>query len=96
MAELRLTPEFIKWFSALRDERAQARIQVRLDRLQAGLPGDVKQVGQGVSELRVDYGPGYRIYFSQRGLILIIVLAGGNKKTQSRDIRIALEMVRNL
>ncbi len=96
MADLRLTPEFIKWFSALRDERAQARIQVRLDRLQAGLVGDVKQVGEGVSELRVDYGPGYRVYFCQKGLVLTIVLAGGNKKTQQRDIRIALELARNL
>ena len=96
MADLRLTPEFIKWFSALRDERAQARIQVRLDRLQAGLVGDVKQVGEGVSELRVDYGPGYRVYFCQKGLVLTIFLAGGNKKTQQRDIRIALELARNL
>lgn len=96
MIELRLTPEFVKWFSGLRDERAQARIQVRLDRLQAGLLGVVKPVGEGVSELKIDYGPGYRVYFTQRGEILTILLAGGNKKTQNRDIQIAQQMARNL
>jgi putative addiction module killer protein len=94
--ELRLTPQFVKWFSGLRDERAQARIQVRLDRLQSGLLGEVKPVGEGVSEMKIDYGPGYRVYFCQRGSVLTIVLAGGNKKTQQRDIQVALEMARNL
>ena len=83
-------------FSGLRDERAQARIQVRLDRLQSGLLGEVKPVGEGVSEMKVDYGPGYRVCFCQRGSALTIVLAGGNKKTQQRDIQVALEMARNL
>lgn len=80
----------------MRDERAQARIQVRLDRLQSGLLGEVKPVGEGVSEMKIDYGPGYRVYFCQRGSVLAIVLAGGNKKMQQRDIQVALEMARNL
>ena len=67
-----------------------------MDRLLVGLSGEVKPVGEGVSEMKIDYGPGYRVYFTQRGAVLTIVLAGGNKKTQNRDIQIALEMARNL
>jgi len=94
--ELRRTPQFDKWLKGLRDARAQARIQIRLDRLEDGNPGVVEPVGEGVSELKIDYGPGYRVYFCERGEVLIIILAGGNKKTQPRDIRIALELARQL
>jgi putative addiction module killer protein len=73
-----------------------ARIQTRIDRLQLGLAGDVKPIGEGVSELRIDYGPGYRLYFAQRGRELVILLAGGDKRTQDRDIKAALELARNL
>lgn len=76
----------MNWLKRLRDQKAIARIQVRIDRLALGNPGDVKPVGEGISELRVDYGPGYRIYFSQRGSILVILLCGGDKKTQDADI----------
>ena len=74
----------------------RARIQTRVDRLQLGLVGDVKPVGEGVSELRIDYGPGYRIYFVQRGRTLVILLAGGDKRTQDADIKTALKLARDL
>ena len=77
---------FDAWLTALKDRRAKARIQVRLDRLVLGNPGDVRPVGGGVSELRIDYGPGYRVYFSQRGETLVILLCGGDKSSQDRDI----------
>src|SRR5450830_1745669 len=80
------THRFKTWFEELRDLRARARIQARIDRLSLGNPGDVRPVGSGVSELRIDYGPGYRVYFVQRGVDLIVLLAGGNKDTQARDI----------
>jgi putative addiction module killer protein len=80
----------------LQDRRARVRIQVRIDRLSLGNPGDVRPVGEGVSELRIDYGPGYRVYFVQSGQTLVVLLAGGDKRTQSRDIRAALEQVRSL
>jgi putative addiction module killer protein len=78
----------------LRDQKARARIDVRIRRLSLGNPGDVKPIGSGVSELRIDYGPGYRVYFSQRGPMLIILFAGGDKGTQDRDIKKALELAR--
>ena len=81
---------------SLRDRHARARIQTRLDRLQLGLTGDVRSVGQGVSELRVDCGPGYRVYFIQRRKELIILLAGGDKRTQDRDIKKVLKMAQEL
>jgi len=81
MIQTRQTDVFANWFSNLRDRRARARIQVRIDRLQLGLPGDVKPVGKGVSELRIDYGPGYRVYFTKRGQELVILLTGGDKST---------------
>jgi len=96
MIEVRQTEVFSKWLRELDDRQARARIQTRIDRLQLGLAGDVKPVGEGVSELRIDYGPGYRVYFSQRGHELVILLAGGDKRTQHRDIRTALELARNL
>ncbi|WP_008309468.1 type II toxin-antitoxin system RelE/ParE family toxin [Leptolyngbya sp. PCC 6406] len=96
MIEIRQTQTYIDWFASLRDHQAKARINVRIRRLSIGNPGDVKPVGQGVSELRIDYGPGYRVYVIQRGETLLILLAGGDKKTQKRDIKTALELAQNL
>ena len=92
--EIRQTDEYFSWFSSLRDRLAKARIDIRIRRLSLGNPGDVKSVGAGVSELRIDYGPGYRVYFIQRGQTVIILLAGGDKRTQDRDIKKALELAR--
>ena len=94
--EIRQTEAFAAWFRNLRDRRARARIQVRIDRLSLGNPGDAKPVGEGVSELRIDYGPGYRIYFVRRGDTVIVLLAGGDKRTQTRDIEAALRLARLL
>lgn len=96
MIEIRKTEVFERWFTSLRDRRAVARIKSRIDRLQLGLFGDVKSVREGVSEMRIDYGPGYRIYFVQRDRELVILLAGGDKRTQFRDIEKALELARML
>jgi putative addiction module killer protein len=96
MVEIRKTETFADWLAGLRDRGARARILVRVDRLALGNPGDVRPVGEGVSELRIDYGPGYRVYFVQRGTELIVLLAGGDKQTQSRDIRTALDLARQL
>jgi putative addiction module killer protein len=92
--EIRQTETYADWFDSLRDRKARARIDVRIRRLSLGNPGDVKPVGSGVSELRIDYGPGYRVYFVQRGPMVIILLAGGDKRTQDRDIKKALELAR--
>ncbi|WP_082502420.1 type II toxin-antitoxin system RelE/ParE family toxin [Methylobacterium sp. Leaf100] len=89
MPEIRRTIIFGHWLDALRDRRAAARIEMRLDRLRLGNPGDVRPVGGGISEMRIDYGPGYRVYFSRRGSDLVILLCGGDKSTQSNDIRAA-------
>lgn len=94
--EIVRTDVFDRWLSGLRDRKARAKIQVRLDRLALGNPGDVEPVGNGVSELRVHYGPGYRVYFVQRGLILVVLLCGGDKASQGRDIRAAKEMAAQL
>ena len=96
MVEIRQTETYLQWFRALRDRQAKARINVRIRRLSMGNPGDVKPVGKGVSELRINYGPGYRIYFIQRGDDLVILLAGGDKKTQGQDIRAALNLAQDL
>jgi len=96
MIEIRETEIYSRWFKSLRDREARARIDVRVRRLSMGNPGDVKPVGQGVSELRIDYGSGYRVYFIRRGETLIILLAGGDKKTQERDIKIALNLAKDL
>jgi len=96
MVELRKTDRFARWLDDLRDLRGRARIQARLERLAAGNPGDVAPVGEGVSELRIDIGPGYRVYFTRRGRALIILLAGGDKHTQANDIRTALRLARGL
>jgi putative addiction module killer protein len=94
--EIRQTRSFAAWFGDLRDRRARARIQVRIDRLSLGDPGDLKPVGEGVSELRIDYGPGYRVYFVRRGETLIVLLAGGDKRSQAQDIDTALKLARSL
>ena len=90
------TDEFAAWLDGLRDIRARARIQVRIERLLAGNAGDAQPVGEGVSELRIDHGPGYRVYFKRRGREIVILLAGGSKATQAGDIRMALKMARYL
>jgi putative addiction module killer protein len=96
MIEIRKTERFAGWLDALRDLRARARIQVRIERLAGGNPGDVEPVGEGVSELRIDYGPGYRVYFKRYKRELIILLAGGDKRSQARDIKAALRLARDL
>jgi putative addiction module killer protein len=96
MTEFRKTDVFALWLDGLRDIRARARILARVERLAAGNPGDVKAVGEGVSELRIAYGPGYRVYFTMRGRTVIILLAGGDKTTQAADIKRALKLARNL
>ncbi|MBK9216196.1 MAG: type II toxin-antitoxin system RelE/ParE family toxin [Chloracidobacterium sp.] len=96
MIEVRQTETFSKWLMKLRDLRARARIQARIDRLELGNAGDVKPVGEGVSEMRIDYGPGYRVYFIQKGSESIILLAGGDKRSQSRDIQNAIEIANEL
>ena len=96
MFELRKTEVYARWLDDLRDVRARARVLVRVERLAAGNPGDVRPVGEGVSELRIDYGPGYRVYFKKQGRTIVVLLAGGDKRTQSRDIEKALRLARNL
>ena len=80
----------------MRDIRARARVMICIERLADGNPGDVSPVGEGVSEMRIDYGPGYRVYYKQQGSEVVVLLAGGEKHTQARDIRIALRLARNL
>ena len=96
MVEVRKTETFAKWLDALKDIRARARILVRIERLAAGNPGDVKSVGGGVSELRIDYGPGYRVYYKKHGRQMVILLAGVDKRSQSKDIKAALRLAENL
>ena len=96
MVEVRKTDVFARWLDNLRDVQARARVQVRIERLIAGNLGDVAPVGEGVSELRIDIGPGYRVYFKKRGQELILLLAGGDKSTQTGDIKAALRLARNL
>nr|WP_011666377.1 type II toxin-antitoxin system RelE/ParE family toxin [Bordetella pertussis]WNV60319.1 hypothetical protein [Bordetella pertussis]BAF33452.1 hypothetical protein XF1597 [Bordetella pertussis] len=92
MIELKQTETFRKWFAKLRDERAATAIASRLDRLAFGHAGDVEPVGKGVSELRIHYGPGYRVYFQRRGETIIVLLCGGDKGSQARDIKTALRL----
>jgi putative addiction module killer protein len=87
MIKVRRTEIFDRWMRKLRDPNARARIQIRLDRLTRGLFGDVKDIGQGLSELRIDYGPGYRVYLMKRGDVFLILLCGGDKRTQDSDIK---------
>ena len=90
MIGVRRTEEFARWLRGLRDLRAKSLVQARIERLICGNPGDVRPVGAGVSELQINHGPGYRVYFQQRGVVLIILLAGGDKSTQVKDIQIAI------
>ena len=96
MIEVRQTEVFARWFDSLRDRQVRARINVRIRRLSLGNFGDVKPVGEGVSELRIDFGPGYRVYFVSRGRTLVILLAGGDKRNQDRDIKKAQKLARDL
>src|SRR5476649_867474 len=96
MIEVRKTEEFERWLRALRDRAARTKILVRIDRLTLGNPGDVRAVGGGISEMRIDHGPGYRACFTQRGPVLIIILCGGDKDRQERDIRRAKEIAAGL
>ena len=96
MFEVQATDGFLRWLDGLADIQARARIQARIERLSMGNPGDVRFVGGGVSELRIDYGPGYRVYYAKRGRKIILLLPGGDKRTQSRDIERALHLKRNL
>ena len=96
MVEVRQTERFARWLEDLRDLRARARVQARIERLIGGNPGDIRPVGSGVSELRINYGPGYRVYFKQKGSTLIILLAGGDKASQPRDIDEALSLARQI
>jgi len=96
MIEIRKTEHFANWLDNLRDLQAKARVLVRIERLASGNAGDVKPIGEGMSEMRISYGPGYRIYFIQRGSELIVLLAGGDKSSQSRDIKTAIRLAQNL
>jgi putative addiction module killer protein len=93
--EILKSETFEKWFKGLRDKQAQARINVRIRRLSLGNPGDVKPVGAGVSEMRIDYGPGYRVYYQQRGQVVALLLCGGDKGSQVRDIQRAIEIAQD-
>jgi putative addiction module killer protein len=94
MIEVRQTEVYSRWIAALDDDRARARIEARVFRLSLGNPGDVKPVGAGVSELRIDYGPGYRVYFAQQGKAIVILLCGGDKRGQKKDIALAKALAR--
>jgi putative addiction module killer protein len=96
MIEVRQTETFRAWLDGLRDDNARVRIGIRIQRLERGNPGDVKPVGNGVSEMRIDYGPGYRMYFVQRGKTIVILLCGGDKRSQARDIARAIEMAQKV
>lgn len=96
MIEIRKTETFAKWLDELRDIHARSRVLVRIERLAARNPGDVKAVGEGVSELRINYGPGYRVYYRKYGRKVIILLAGGDKHTQAKDIKTAMRLAKNL
>lgn len=94
MIEVCQTREFATWLTGLRDLRAADRVNARIRRLSLGNPGDVKPVGEGVGELRVDYGPGYRVYFVRRGAALVVLLCGGDKRSQDRDIARAKQLAK--
>ena len=96
MIEVRQTEVFARWFGRLRDRQERVRIDSRIRLLSLGNPGDVMPVGEGVSELRIDYGPGYRVYFVTRGTTLVVLLLGGDKDSQQIDIQRALDLARNL
>jgi len=92
--EIRQTAVFAEWLAKLSDRQARVRIAARAFRLASGNPGDVRPIGAGLSELRIDYGPGYRVYYARRGALLILLLCGGDKRTQSKDIAMAKALAR--
>ena len=92
MVEIIKSASFDRWLKKLRDPQAKARIEMRIRRLSLGNPGDVQPVGHGLSEMRVDYGPGYRVYFMQQGVVLVVILCGGDKRTQQQDITKARQL----
>ena len=96
MLEIYKTEEFARWFKKLKDRNAKARIQARIDRMELGNFGDVEPVGEGVSELRIFCGPGYRVYFTKQSPVVVILLTAGNKSSQAKDIKKALELARQL
>lgn len=96
MKEIQKTAAFSKWFNALKDRRAKVRIQVRIDQLELGHYGDAEPVGDGVRELRIFYGPGYRVYFVERGSVIVILLLGGDKSTQQADIAKAKDIAKSI
>lgn len=96
MIEIRKTDVYARWLDGVRDVHARARVLARVERLIAGNPGDVRSVGEGVSEMRIDYGPGYRVYYKKHGREVVILLAGGDKRSQASDIKTALRLARNL
>lgn len=96
MFEIKKTQGFAQWLDNLSDIRARARIQARIQRFAYGNPGDVKPIGEGVFEMRIDYDPGYRVYFTKQGSTIVILLAGGDKRTQDADIKTAHYLARNL
>jgi putative addiction module killer protein len=96
MIEVRQTEVFARWIARLDDDRARARIEARIFRLALGNPGDAKSVGAGVSELRIDYGPGYRVYFADQGKTIVILLCGGDKRSQKNDIAAGKAMAKEL
>ncbi|WP_211467491.1 type II toxin-antitoxin system RelE/ParE family toxin [Collimonas silvisoli] len=96
MKIIQTTPTFDNWFSALRDRSVKVRVQMRIDRAELGNFGDCEPVGEGVSEMRIHFGADYRAYFVQRGYEIVILLAGGDKSTQSKDIKTAVELARKL
>ena len=95
MLELIQSQTFRRWLHGLKDRQARARVQAQLDRLALGNPGDTKPLGDGVSELRIDYGPGYRVYFQRRGPVIVVLLAGGDKRTQDADIKRAIRIAKD-
>jgi putative addiction module killer protein len=96
MIEVYTTEEFDSWFGKLRDQKARARIQARIDRIELGNFGDFQPVGEGISELRIFYGPGYRVYFTKQTSVVIVLLVGGNKSSQDKDIKRAKKLAREL
>ena len=96
MKAIRTTVVFDAWFSGLRDRQGKLRIQARIDRAELGNFGDCEPVGEGVSEMRIHVGPGYRVYFVERGLEIVVLLAGGDKSTQAKDIKTAQKLARQL
>jgi putative addiction module killer protein len=96
MFEVRKTDEFDRWLSALADQQAIAKIVSRIERLGLGNAGDVKPVGEGISEMRLPHGPGYRIYYKQTGKMIVVILCGGDKSTQESDIKRAKQIAKQL